>query len=90
MPNGSNIIKGRKAIAKRWQLPEGSKILHHKIYPEEVHILGDTAYDYGYYEGRSQAAGKDPINWKGKYVIIWKKVNDSWLMDIDIWNRVND
>jgi ketosteroid isomerase-like protein len=90
MPGGTKIIEGREAIAERWKVPEGFIVHHHKITPEEVHILGDIAYDYGYYEGSSQPVGKEISNWKGKYVIIWKKIEGQWLMDVDIWNRVND
>jgi ketosteroid isomerase-like protein len=89
MPGGADIIRGREAIANRWQLPDGVMIHNHRAFPEKIELIGDTAIDYGYYEGSSQDPGKDVSVWKGKYVIIWKKVDGNWLMDIDIWNRVN-
>jgi len=27
-------------------------------------------------------------SWKGKYVIVWKKVDSKWKMHLDIWNSV--
>ena len=89
MPNGTRIIAGREAIASRWKLPEGTQIHHHQVTPIEINIMGDTATDYGYYQGSSQNPGQEISNWKGKYVIIWKKVDGEWLIDVDICNRVN-
>lgn len=90
MPNGTKIIEGRSDIAARWKLSEDTDVLHHEINPVEVHIKGDTAYDYGYYNGSTRVGDKEPSHWKGKYVIIWKKVDGKWLMEVDMWNRVND
>ena len=90
MPNGTRIIQGKEAIAARWKLPDETDILHHAIYPVEIHIMGDTAYDYGYYEGSTKVGDQAPSHWKGKYVIIWKKIDGKWLIDVDIWNRVNN
>ncbi len=90
MPNGTPIIQGRAAIAERWKLREGTDIIHHSIHPVEIHIQGDTAYDYGYYEGSTKVDDQEPSHFIGKYVIIWKKMNGKWLIDVDIWNRVNN
>lgn len=87
-PNNSSIIEGMNAIRQRWILAEGSKIIHHEILPEEINILGNYAYDYGYYNGSTQTANGNMVDWKGKYVVIWKKVKEDWKMYLDIWNRV--
>lgn len=89
-PNNASIIEGRKAIEERWVMPEGTKILHHKATPEELTIIGKYAYDYGYYEGKTMNQDQTESSWKGKYVIVWKKVDDDWKMYLDIWNRVKD
>jgi len=87
-PSGADIIVGHKAIKKRWTLPKGSKILFHKITPEEIKIIDDYAYDYGYYEGSS--SNKNGVSdFKGKYVIIWKKIDNDWKIYLDIWNRID-
>ncbi|MEM7106386.1 MAG: nuclear transport factor 2 family protein [Bacteroidota bacterium] len=87
-PGNTRIIEGIDAIRERWTLPEGMKTLHHKIFPEEITIVKKTAYDYGYYEGTNQRANGEKVNFKGKYVIVWKKVGKDWKIYLDIWNRV--
>jgi len=87
-PNNAAIIEGRAAIKSRWVLPDGSKVIHHEILPEEIRFVGDHAYDYGYYRGQTKTKSGKLIDFKGKYVVIWKKENDLWKMYLDIWNRV--
>lgn len=87
-PNNANIINGPDAIKERWVIKNGSKILHHKIMAEEITVLGDTAYDYGYFEGITKNADGTEVNWRGKYVAVWKKIGDEWKMYLDIWNRI--
>ena len=87
-PNNTPIIEGRANIKKRWILPEGSKVLHHQLTPEAINIVGDIAYDYGYYHGKIRNTAEEISSFKGKYVVIWKKIDGSWKMYLDIWNRV--
>ena len=89
-PNNTDIIQGREAIIEYWTLPEGVQIKYHKISPEEIKILGNEAYDYGYYEGTTRRSDGTESSWKGKYVIIWRKINQEWKMYLDIWNRINE
>lgn len=90
MPTGSKIIEGRTAIRERWVLPEGVSVPYHKIRSTEITIVGDIAYDIGYYEGRTRRASGEESGWQGKYVIIWKKVEGDWKIYVDIWNRVTE
>lgn len=86
--NNRDIIEGRELIKKYWTPGEGFKTTYHKIYPEEIVIKGgDTAYDYGRYEGKTLTPKGEEVGWKGKYVIVWKKVEDDWKIYLDIWNR---
>ena len=89
-PTGDDIIIGQEAIKKKWTLPKGAKVISHKVAPREIKIIDDYAYDYGYYEGSS--TNKDGVlsEWKGKYVIVWKKVDSNWKIYLDIWNRINN
>lgn len=89
-PNNRDIITGREAIIGYWTLPEGLSTKYHKITPEEINVLGDEAYDYGYYEGTTLRADGSQSSWKGKYVIIWKKVNGEWKIYLDIWNAIRE
>jgi ketosteroid isomerase-like protein len=85
-PNRSDIISGRAAIKEWWRIKDGSKILSHKINPAQINIVGDHAYDYGYYQGQSQAKNGTLSSFQGKYVIVWKKQEDEWKIFLDIWN----
>ncbi|HBK70136.1 MAG TPA: DUF4440 domain-containing protein [Flavobacteriaceae bacterium] len=88
-PAGADIIVGHEAIKKRWTLPKGTKIVSHKVTPKEIKVIEDYAYDYGYYEG-SSSRKKEVSTFKGKYVIVWKKVNDDWKIYLDIWNNIDN
>lgn len=89
-PNNRPIIEGQKAIRAYWVLPEGVKTVHHKVTASEIKIIGDEAYDYGHYEGRTRYQNGEEGSWKGKYVIVWKKVDGDWKMYLDIWNAIKD
>lgn len=87
-PNKSDIIEHRKEVRAWWVLPEGVRTSYHKVTPEEIKINGDDAYDYGYYEGRTRRRDGSESPFKGKYVIVWKKVNGEWKIYLDIWNSL--
>ena len=87
-PSNTKIIEGREKIRQYWVLPEGVRTIAHKTMASEIKIIGDEAYDYGYYEGKTRRANGEEVSWKGKYVIIWKKIDGNWKMYLDIWNRV--
>ncbi|MCA6078839.1 YybH family protein [Fulvivirga sedimenti] len=90
LPPGTDIIQGRELIQKRWILPENVKIMFHKATPHELRITGDYAYDLGVYEGKTRRADGSVSSWKGKYIIIWQKVDGKWLIYADAWNRTDD
>ena len=87
-PSNRDIISGREAIMSYWRQPKGFRITHHRIEPVEIKVYDNEAYDYGYYEGITlNPEGKESA-WKGKYVILWRKVEGKWLIYLDIWNRI--
>ena len=90
MPGGPRIIEGRSDIAAYWKLPDGISLKRHEVQPEKIQIYENHATDYGYYSGTTQRSDGDLVDWQGKYVIIWKKVDDQWLIDVDIWNPVTN
>ncbi|GJM34195.1 MAG: hypothetical protein DHS20C18_31960 [Saprospiraceae bacterium] len=90
-PGGRDILRGEAAIREYWTPKAGStyRTSYHHITPEEIVIKGDTAYDYGYYEGKSINNEGKESSWKGKYVIVWKRVGKKeWKIYLDIWNRI--
>lgn len=86
-PNNTKILEGEDII-KYWTLPEGLSTSYHKITQSEIAIIKDTAYDYGYYEGKTKNTKGEERTWGGKYVIVWKKVDGDWKMYLDIWNDI--
>ncbi len=90
LPNGSRIIEGRDAIAEKFKLKDGYSTISHVVNSEEITITGEYAFDYGYYEGITENEKEEQSGFKGKYVIIWKKINGEWLIYVDIWNSVLD
>jgi peptidoglycan/xylan/chitin deacetylase (PgdA/CDA1 family)/ketosteroid isomerase-like protein len=86
MPENSLPIAGRVAIEQRWILPEHLRVVLHVTTSVDLEILGETAIDQGYYEGRTLTPEGKEIPWSGKYLIIWKKEEGVWRMDKDIWN----
>ncbi|MFK7748711.1 MAG: DUF4440 domain-containing protein [Kordia sp.] len=87
-PQSGDIIVGVANIQKYWQLPEGVQTMNHKITPVEITVVDDTAYDHGYYEGTTVRSNGEKSSWKGKYVIVWKRVGADWKMYLDIWNSI--
>lgn len=87
-PNNTKIIEGREAIINYWTPKNGFKISHHKVAPHEIKINGNEAYDYGVYEGTTLKPDGNTTSWKGKYVIVWKKVDSNWKIYLDIWNNI--
>lgn len=89
LPPGADIIKGREAIKKRWILPAGVTVSHHKSTPTEIKIINNYAYDVGYYEGITVRKDKSEVSFRGKYLIVWKKEDGDWKIYADAWNKIN-
>ncbi len=54
-----------------------------KITTEEVYGNDSTASEVGKYD---VMADKDVSLEKGKFIVVWKKVNSTWKMHRDVWN----
>ena len=90
-PNNLEILQGKEAIRKYWtpSPDRKSRTSYHRIMPEEIKIMGNEAYDWGYYEGKTLSDDGKETAWKGKYVVVWKETAPGvWKIYLDIWNRV--
>ena len=92
-PENKMILTGKEELMGYWSpKPDAQwRVMFHKVTPEEIKIVGDVAYDYGYFEGKSirRDQSGEQSEWKGKYVIVWKKQEDGdWKIYLDIWNKV--
>ncbi len=87
LPPNSEMIKGREGIEAVWSgvIQMGAKDV--VLTTVDVYGSGDLAYEVGNYVLTIQPEGQEPIEDKGKYVVVWKQVADgSWKMHVDIWN----
>lgn len=87
-PNNREILEGDD-LSEYWNPsnPGSWKTTYHKITPVELKVWGNEAYDYGYYKGKS-SNGNQESEWRGKYVIIWRKEEGIWKIYLDIWNSI--
>ncbi len=88
-PNNLEILSGEN-LKKYWTPSNTSETIHHKITSEHIQFFGDYAHDYGYYEGKTKREDGSISEWRGKYVIVWKKENGAWKMHLDIWNAIRN
>ena len=52
----------------------------------EVSASGDVGYTAGTYQMAMNDAAGNPVNEKGKYIAIWKKIDGNWKVTEDIFN----
>jgi ketosteroid isomerase-like protein len=82
-PPNSPIVKGRAAIQKMWQDVINSGITSIALATTEVESGGTIAYEAGTYELKTKD-GK--VADRGKYCVVWKKLNGQWMLHRDIWS----
>lgn len=89
-PNNLDILSDEDIKTYWTPRDNGSATIHHKTTSEEIKFFGDYAHDYGYYEGKTKSADGSISEWRGKYVIIWKKEKGDWKMYLNIWNAIRN
>lgn len=82
-PPNSDIVHGRADIEKLWQSLLASGISSLELVTTEVESQGNLAYEVGTYELKTKAG---PIADRGKYCVVWKRVNGQWMLHRDIWS----
>lgn len=81
-PSNSDVVKGRDAIQKLWKSVLDSGINAFELRTTEVEADGNLAYEVGTYVMKMKD-GK--IADRGKYCVVWKRVDGQWLLHRDIW-----
>lgn len=88
MSPGQDMIYGREAIYKFWSRDTTYHQVFHKSKSDKLEIIGDTAFDNGFWYSQAIQNGKKGPLYSGKYLIIWKKnAKGDWQMYHDIWNN---
>ena len=85
-PERSEWITGREAIARYWTLGPGRRITRHVLTPNRIVVDGEHAYDYGTYEIAGERDGLSGGPSRGKYVVVWRREQGGWRMQLDMWN----
>ena len=83
LPPNSEAVRGRAAIEKAFQGMIASGVKEITLTAQEVEGHGDTATEVGAYSVKD-GAGKELD--RGKYVVVWKRVQGDWKLHRDIWN----
>ncbi len=84
-PN-SPLTVGRENIQAIFQGFFDTGALELQLPEIELSVNGDMAHRVGKYTLTIMPEEGDAIIDNGKYVEIWKRVNGSWKIDVDIWN----
>jgi uncharacterized protein (TIGR02246 family) len=85
-PPGSDMVTGRDGIQKVWAdaIQSGLKITG--LQTVSVEQYGNAAREIGRFTAEAPNAQKQMAKLNGKYVVVWKRVNGTWMLDSDIWN----
>lgn len=82
-PPNTEVARGKDALQKLWQGVIDAGVSSAKLTTRDVESSGNLAYESGTYE----MVGKDGASLdRGKYVVVWKRVQGQWLLHRDIWN----
>jgi len=85
-PENSDIVQGRETIRKFWGGATDMGVKKASLKTVTAEAYGNTAIEEGTYT--LYADGDMAID-KGKYIVIWEKVDGNWLIKRDIWNSSN-
>lgn len=86
LPPGGDMVSGRAGIQKLWAgaIQSGLKITG--LQTVSVEQFGRAAREIGRFTAEAPNAQKQVTKLGGKYVVVWKRVNGTWMLDTDIWN----
>ena len=79
---GAPLVSGRKAIAAFWQSSIDSGVKDVALETAEVESAGDLAYE----AGTLRLVADDGTETKARYVVVWKRIGEKWMLHRDIWN----
>jgi len=87
LPPDSDMIQGKQGIEAFWNGGLKMGIKDAVLTTVDVSGSGDLAYEIGKFTLTVQPEGQEPIEQKGKYVVVWKQTDDgSWKLHVDIFN----
>jgi uncharacterized protein (TIGR02246 family) len=89
LPPDSEMIQGKQGIEAFWSQGIKMGIKDLVLTTLDVFGSGDLAYEIGKFTLTVQPEGQEPVEQKGKYVVVWKQAADgSWKLHVDIFNYI--
>jgi len=86
LPPNSEMIRGRQGIEKFWRAAIQMGVKDAVLTTMELSGSGDIIHEIGNYTLKIHPEGQQPIEDKGKYIVIWKHTASGWKLHRDIWN----
>ena len=86
LPPGSDMVSSRAGIEKLWAGAIQSGLKFTGLQTISVEQYGGVAREIGRFTAEAPNSQKQMTKLDGKYVVVWKQVNGTWLLDSDIWN----
>ncbi|MGE0257641.1 MAG: SgcJ/EcaC family oxidoreductase [Alphaproteobacteria bacterium] len=84
LPAGGEMVHGRQAIQGLWDTTM-KQLGDAKLTAIDVQPLGpDAAREIGTFNFKTKS--NTPQDVSGKYVVVWRKINNQWKLATDIWN----
>jgi uncharacterized protein (TIGR02246 family) len=84
LPAGGEMVHGRQAI-QGFMDSTTKQLGDPKLTTVDVQPLGpDAAREIGTFSFKTK--GNAPQDVSGKYVVVWRKINNQWKLATDIWN----
>ena len=86
LPQDGPTLVGREAIQNFQQSYIDAGFNDFRLTTLEVGVVRDLAYEIGEYALTIQPEEGEAIRDQGKYVVVWKRENGEWKLDVNIWN----
>ena len=88
LPPGADMLTGLDHISNFWQQAVTTmNVKSLKLSTVDLQVMGDTAVEVGTAEMVTDLPTSPNIV---KYVVVWKKDNDGWKWQTNIWNAASD
>jgi uncharacterized protein (TIGR02246 family) len=86
LPPGYPAVSGRDGIREFWSAGIAAGLRSVVLETLDIQVFADTALEVGRATAVVRPAGAAPRSDVGKYVVVHKRENGSWLWAVDIFN----
>jgi uncharacterized protein (TIGR02246 family) len=89
LPPDGPVVTGREAVRQLW----ASAISEHgmtscHLTTDQLDVVGDVASEVGHATMSMAPPGGKSETATIKYLVVWKRLNGTWLLHRDIWNAL--